>query len=90
MQSLITSICLFSLPSSFGSSSKVSSRQTMCVSASVCSDMAATVIFNLVVVSLIADTNVCGAPQCGADFSGFCSQTLETRGWVAGGTAVFV
>lgn len=90
MQSLVTSICLFFLPSSFGSSSKVSSRQTMCVSASVCSEMAATVIFNLVVVSLIADTNVCGALQCGADFRDFCSQTLETRGCVGEGTVVFV
>lgn len=55
----------------------------MRVSASVCSYMAATVIFNLVVVSLMADTNVCGALQYGADLSDFCSQTLETRGWVA-------
>lgn len=55
----------------------------MRVSASVCSYMAATVIFNLVVVSLMADTNVYGALQYGADLSDFCSRTLETRGWVA-------
>lgn len=45
---------------------------TSFLSASVSSCMAATVIFNSVVVSLISDTSVVTLFICGADLSDFC------------------